>query len=188
MWLTQPSGWMASAQSLDTTRVRRLELQPNSTMDRRAFIRRAGALVTAGTLAGCSGGEASSGEAGTGENGESGPSVESYLSDVSNFDGTVADRTGQSEVILKVGAEGNGGNFAFAPSAARVATGTKIVWEWTGKGGQHNVVAESGGEFESDFASKAGYTFSQTFDSPGTVLYYCQPHISLGMKGGIIIE
>ena len=38
-----------------------------------------------------------------------------YLSDVDNFDGTTADMTGQDEVTIAVGAEGNGGGFAFDP-------------------------------------------------------------------------
>ncbi|MFB6156286.1 MAG: halocyanin domain-containing protein [Haloferacaceae archaeon] len=99
-------------------------------------------------------------------------SVESYLSDVSNFDGTVVDATGQSEVTVDVGTSGNGGNFAFAPPAVRIDAGTTVVWEWTGKGGQHNVVVGSGADFESELASEAGHTFARTFDASGTVLYY----------------
>jgi len=69
--------------------------------------------------------------------------------------GTVADETGSSEVTVTVGAAGNGGFCAFDPPAVRVEPGANVVWEWTGKGGQHNVVHEAG-DFESDGADGAG--------------------------------
>jgi halocyanin-like protein len=112
--------------------------------------------------------------------------VSEYLSDDASFDG-VEDLTGQSEVTVKNGAAGNDGNFAFGPSAIRIDAGTTVVWEWTGKGGQHNVVDEDGG-FEADLTAEEGYTFEQTFGESGVTLYYCQPHKMLGMKGAIIVE
>ncbi|MFB6304274.1 MAG: halocyanin domain-containing protein [Haloferacaceae archaeon] len=175
-------------------------------MDRRAFVRGVASLAVAGALAGCSGGGGEGGGTATAsptptptetETGTATPtptegggtqSLQSYLSDVGNFDGTVVDATGQSEVTVSVGAPGNGGNFAFDPPAVRVDAGTTAVWEWTGNGGQHNVVAESGADFESELTDAAGHTFSYTFESTGTVLYYCQPHRSLGMKGAVVVE
>ena len=76
-----------------------------------------------------------------------------YLSDVDNFDGTTADMTGQDEVTIAVGAEGNGGGFAFDPPAVQVDPGTTVVWEWIGAGGQHNVVDEAD-NFESDLVEE----------------------------------
>jgi len=108
-----------------------------------------------------------------------------YLSDVDNFDGTTADMTGQDEVAIAVGAEGNGGGFAFDPPAVQVDPGTTVVWEWTGAGGQHNVVDEDGA-FESDLVGEEGFTFEYTFDS-GVVKYFCQPHKGLGMKGVVAV-
>ncbi|MFB6281488.1 MAG: halocyanin domain-containing protein [Haloferacaceae archaeon] len=175
-------------------------------LDRRAFVRGVGSLTLAGALAGCSGGGGGGGEeteaeteAGTetetatatptpASGGDVPAAVSEYLSDVGNFDGSVADRTGQSEVTVEVGAQGNGGNFAFAPPAVRVDAGTTVVWEWTGQGGQHNVVAESGADFASELVSEAGHTFSQTLDATGVVTYYCEPHQSLGMKGAVVVE
>ena len=60
----------------------------------------------------------------------------------------MVDRTGQSSVEVAVGAAGNGGNFAFGPAAVKVSKGTKVVWEWNGKGGTHNVKATEGGGFD----------------------------------------
>lgn len=114
--------------------------------------------------------------------------VTEWLSDVDNYDGTVTDRTGQNEVSVMTGTEGNGDNFAFDPAAIRVETGSTVTWEWTGKGGSHNVVADSGGDFESDLVDEEGFTFGQTFESSGVITYFCSPHKGLGMKGAIIVE
>jgi halocyanin-like protein len=109
-----------------------------------------------------------------------------WLSDVSNYDGTTVDRTGQDEVTVRVGTQANGGAFGFGPPAVRVSPGTTVVWQWTGEGNQHNVVDEAGA-FESDLASEAGYTFEHTFESEGTFKYYCQPHETVGMKGVVVV-
>jgi halocyanin-like protein len=116
---------------------------------------------------------------------QSGP-FDGWMSDVGNYEGLV-DATGQGEVTISVGAEGNGGAFAFDPPAVRVDPGTTVLWEWTGEGGQHNVVAEEGGEFESELTTEAGFTFEQTFDAEGVVKYYCTPHRALGMKGVVVV-
>jgi len=108
------------------------------------------------------------------------------MEDVGNYDG-VTDETGSSEVTVSVGAEGNGGNFAFAPSAVRVSTGTTVVWEWTGQGAQHNVAAEDA-DFESELSQEEGFTFEHTFEESGTYRYVCTPHRSLGMKGVVVVE
>jgi halocyanin-like protein len=105
-----------------------------------------------------------------------------YLDDVANFDGSPADRTGQDTVTVRVGAQGNGGTFAFSPPAVRVDPGTTVRWEWTGQGGSHSVTAEDG-SFDSGLASSAGVNFERTFDSAGAAKYFCQPHRSIGMKG-----
>jgi halocyanin-like protein len=109
-----------------------------------------------------------------------------WMSDVGNYS-EVEDATGQDEVTITVGAEGNGGAYAFGPPAVQVDPGTTVVWEWTGEGGQHNVVAEEGGDFESDLTAEAGFTFEQTLDSEGTIKYFCQPHRALGMKGVVVV-
>ena len=110
-----------------------------------------------------------------------------WMGDVDNYDGSVTDATGQDEVTVEVGTQGNGGAFAFGPPAVRVDPGTTVVFEWTGEGGQHNVVAEEGADFESELTSEGGFTFEQTFDSEGVVKYYCNPHRALGMKGVVVV-
>ena len=123
-------------------------------------------------LAGCSGN-------GTG-------AIEDHLSDANNYDGSIADETGQTEVTIDVGA-GSTGN-AFEPAAVRIDAGTTVVWEWTGEGGSHNVssVDDSDTSFRSgDTTDEAGVTYEYTFDAAGTQLYVCEPHEPVGMKGGI---
>lgn len=145
-----------------------------TTTARRGFLRALGAAGAAGTaaLAGCASG------AGDDGNGDSGP-YDGWLGNASGFDGEPADRTGKSEVTVEVGA---GDGFSFAPVAVRVSTGTTVVWEWTGKGSQHNVVAEDD-SFESPFYRSVGRTFSHEFPEAGVSKYFCSPHRNLGMKG-----
>ena len=108
-----------------------------------------------------------------------------WFSNTSNFDGTV-DRTGQENVRITVGAEGNNGNFAFGPAAVQVDPGTTVVWEWSGNGSLHNVVAEDG-SFESETTDEKGHTFEQTFEESGVVKYACSPHEPMGMKGAVVV-
>lgn len=110
-----------------------------------------------------------------------------WLSDTSNFDGTVADATGQSTVTIEVGTEANDGAFGFSPPAVRVDPGTTVIWEWTGEGGVHNVHAMEGADFQSETTESAGFTFEQTLDESGVVKYQCDPHAALGMKGVVVV-
>lgn len=109
-----------------------------------------------------------------------------WFDDVSNYRGVV-DETGNSEVEITVGAKGNQGNFAFAPAAVTVSTGTTVIWRWNGEGSIHNVV-DTEGRFESEIMSRAGATFEHTFERNGTYKYYCGPHKQSGMKGAVVVE
>lgn len=99
---------------------------------------------------------------------------------------TVVDETGKKKVTVVVGAEGNGGTYAFGPAAVRIDPGTTVVWQWSGNGGMHNVIAENG-SFESDLQEKAGATFEHTFEADGINRYYCEPHRAMGMKGIVLV-
>jgi len=117
---------------------------------------------------------------------QSEPGYDGWFEDVGNFDETV-DKRGQDEVTITVGAQGNGGAFAFDPPAVRISRGTTIVWEWTGNGGSHNVVAENGA-FESELVGDSGHTFEYTFEESGIVKYACTPHKTAGMKGAVVVS
>lgn len=114
------------------------------------------------------------------------PAYEGWFSDVSNYRGTY-DFTDRSEVTVAVGAPGNGGNFAFEPAAIAISTGTTVAWDWTGKDGPHNVVAEDG-TFESETKSGDAASFSYTFPSAGNHRYLCEPHANMGMKGAVVVR
>ncbi len=111
--------------------------------------------------------------------------LSAWFSNTSNYDGVV-DETGSSSVTVKVGTEANGGAFGYGPAAVRVDPGTTVTWEWTGNGGSHNVVADSGA-FESELVGDAGHTFEHTFEESGVFKYACTPHKAMGMKGAVVV-
>lgn len=112
------------------------------------------------------------------------PDFDGWLDGV---DGGFRDARGESSVTVQVGADGNNGSFAFSPAGLWVDPGTTVTWEWTGAGGQHNVSAQSGASFESDLTDEQGFTFEYTFEDPGISTYQCDPHASLGMRGGVAV-
>ncbi|WP_310899647.1 plastocyanin/azurin family copper-binding protein [Haloarcula onubensis] len=67
----------------------------------------------------------------------------------------------------------------------RVDAGTTVTW--VGTGNSYNVVHERG-DFESDLTAEEGSTFEHTFESAGTYLYYCAPHLGFGMRGAVVVE
>ena len=116
------------------------------------------------------------------------PDFGGFLDDVGNFDGTVVDASAQDSVTVTVGAEGNGGNFAFDPPAVQVDKGTTVQWDGTGEGGEHNVVSDGDGPLDSgEPVTSADTTYEHTFESDGLYNYICEPHVSLGMKGSVVV-
>jgi halocyanin-like protein len=181
------------------------EVISESAETRRRFLQLSGALVATTAIAGCTGGSGSQSDGGDGDgggdgggsggdgsdggssgsdgegSGSGGGEFDGWFDNVGNYDGVV-DATGEDEVAVTVGAEGNGGTFAFDPAAFRVDSGTTVVWEWTGDGGAED------GSFESELQSDAGATFEHTFEESGTYEYACTPHKSMGMKGAVVVE
>jgi halocyanin-like protein len=108
---------------------------------------------------------------------------------VGNFDGSTADRTGQDEVTVEVGTDANGGSFGFGPPAVRVSPGTTVNFEWVSN--THNVVVQNqpeGADWSGDEEiHNEGYSYSHTFDTPGVYTYYCNPHLTAGMKGAVVV-
>jgi halocyanin-like protein len=148
-------------------------------LSRRAFLRAATGATAAG---------AATAGAGTAAAQSSQPDWGGWLEGV---DGGYSDERGNSEVTVEVGAEGNGGNLAFAPAGIWVDPGTTVTWEWTGKGGGHNVKHEEGpASLDSGAAvAEAGTTYTHTFGEgeTGITKYYCSPHRSLGMLGAVAV-
>ncbi len=115
--------------------------------------------------------------------------VDSFLSDVENYEGEIMDARGMDEVVVAVGAEGNGGAFAFEYPAIAIDSGSTVSWRWTGEGGQHNVVSQGPTDFEfsSGNPKVSGDPYEHTFDGAGVGTYVCTPHVSLGMKGAVVV-
>jgi len=149
-------------------------------MHRRDFLRAAGAAGGATAVAGA-GGTAAAQEGGAPQ-----PDYGGWFSDVSNYS-TTEDFRGQDEVTVEVGVEGNGNFWAFGPPAIHVDPGTTIIWEWTGQGSAHNVVAEDESYSSGSPVAQAGTTFERTYDEDGIYKYYCDPHLSVGMKGAVVV-
>jgi halocyanin-like protein len=114
--------------------------------------------------------------------------VDRWVVDSSNFDGTVVDRTDAETATITVGAPGNRGDLAFDPPVLRISTGTTVEWEWTGNGGGHNVVFLNADVHSGQVTHEPGSHFQHTFEQSGTYRYACQPHRALGQKGAIIVE
>lgn len=156
---------------------------------RRALLRTLGGLAGV-SLAGCSsdGGRTAT-ESTYPEYADVPESVDEYLSDTSNFDGTGVDRTDAEEVSVTVGARGNGGYLAFDPAVVAISPGTTVVWTWSGRGGRHNVASPDDHEplYSGPAISSDSETYAYTFEDSGTYRYVCNPHRFMGMKGAIIV-
>jgi len=141
-----------------------------------------------GFLRAATGAAAAAGATGTaaGQEGEQ-PEWGGWLSGV---EGGYEDVRGESEVVVEVGAQGNGGSFAFSPAGIWVDPGTTVVWEWTGEGGGHNVVAQDGpAGLDSDTYNEAGDHYQYTFEEAdaGITNYLCEPHRDLNMYGAVAV-
>ncbi|MFB6253100.1 MAG: halocyanin domain-containing protein [Halobacteriaceae archaeon] len=106
-----------------------------------------------------------------------------------NYQGNVVDKRNQQTVTVEVGAQGNGGTFAFAPPALQISPGTKVTFKWVSN--THNIVVESqpdGASWNGHTAiENKGFTYTHTFSTEGIYKYYCRPHLPLGMKGAIVV-
>lgn len=153
---------------------------------RRTLLRTGAGAATAGALAATSVGTASAQDEYGG-----------YLANVDNFEGT-ADARGLDPVPLTVGAGSDG--LLFGPTAAvLVEPGQTVEWEWTGVGGDHNVVEEielddvdeptfdSRPTHEGNAIAEEGFTYEFTFEDEGVYKYVCTPHRTLEMKGVIVV-
>ncbi|MFB6084019.1 MAG: halocyanin domain-containing protein [Halorientalis sp.] len=107
-----------------------------------------------------------------------------------NYDGSPADRTGADRVTVTVGAEGNGGTFAYDPPAVVVSPGTTVVFEWASD--NHNVLVEEqpdgAGWQGHESIENSGFSFEHTFETKGVYKYYCRPHVPVGMKGVVEVK
>jgi halocyanin-like protein len=146
---------------------------------RRRLLRAGGATLTA-ALAGCLG--ALGGEIEFDD--EVPAAVVDHLASANNVDGSVTDRTDEAKLVIETGP---GGNLSYDPALVAIDAGTTVTWEWQSNG--HTVTSEqTPGETEFDTRGTNGDQFTETFDVPGNVLYYCNPHRGAGHLGAIIVK
>lgn len=110
--------------------------------------------------------------------------------ETANFDGSTVDRTESDQVTITVGAEGNNGTFAFDPPAVAVSPGTTVSFEWASD--NHNILVEGqpgGADWQGhEDLENSGFSTEHTFETEGVYTYYCEPHLSLGMKGVVEVK
>lgn len=163
-------------------------MPPETTyIDRRSTLRAISAIGLGSLVAGCLGDDDVTPDDDIPEE------VHEFLdgNNANEYDGTLADATGQSEVTVENGAGGQG--FAYDPPVLKVDVDTTVVWEWTGRGGSHNVVSRSESEFEfesdgGDLIAEAGHTFEYMFEEPGIAYYECTAHVAQGQVAVVIVE
>jgi plastocyanin len=102
---------------------------------------------------------------------------------------------GAKTVEVKVGPNGT---LTFSPKTVVIDAGDSV--KFTNQGGSHNVAASSGAwtcaQGCSDSGgngniSSAAWSFTRTFNTPGTIGYYCQAHGTPnggGMAGSIVVN
>lgn len=82
----------------------------------------------------------------------------------------------------------------FRPETVSVPVGTTVTWRW--RSDDHNLVPSGAPEGASwdgtpgdeEVTYGQGYRYETTFRVPGTYAYYCQPHLSAGMTGAVVVE
>jgi plastocyanin len=105
-----------------------------------------------------------------------------------SFSATAAGPDGGPPGAVEVQLLSSGGN-RFEPANVTVAVGTTVTWTWVG--GFHDVTSAGNPSFSSSGAPVAPpRSFSHTFTTPGTYLYFCSVHgsPSSGMRGTIVVQ
>lgn len=110
-----------------------------------------------------------------------------WMAGVTNYD-KVEEYVEEDPVTVKVGDEGNGGNYAFSPPVISIPKRTTVKWVWTGEGANQHTVSEKNKRFESRIYSNKGAEFKHTFSETGVYKYYCVFHHPLGEKGVVIVR
>jgi halocyanin-like protein len=114
-------------------------------------------------------------------------SVDAWLEDANGYDGDVRRFAPGARPTILVGDETDDG-VAFAPPAIEVAPMTYVRWDWTGHGGQHNVVALDGTFDSGRSNAQSGTGYHYVFDEPGEYAYVSEPHRADGMRGAVIVK
>ena len=103
------------------------------------------------------------------------------------FSATASDPAAPAPVQIQL--RNDGGNNRFEPANITIPPGTTVAWNWVG--GLHDVTPSGDPVFTgSGPAVPSPHSYSHTFNSPGTYLYFCTVHGSAttGMRGTIEVR
>lgn len=119
------------------------------------------------------------------------PGVQSAQATVAEAEGSpvpftaTATAPGGAPTEVQIRLISSGGN-RFDPASVTVPVGTRVTWTWVG--GFHDVSSTA---FNGSGApASPPQSYSLTFDTPGTYLYFCSVHGSpaSGMRGTIVVR
>src|SRR2546429_9292763 len=85
-----------------------------------------------------------------------------------------------NRVAMVEGNQNDLSTYKSQPIDITVPAGSTVVWHNDGQ--QPHTATANDGSFASPYLTN-GKEFSFTFKTPGDVQYYCEPHVSYGMKG-----
>jgi plastocyanin len=74
-------------------------------------------------------------------------------------------------------------NLSFHPATLSIHRGDSVRWVWQDGGVEHNV---TGARFHS--RTMGSGSFTERFTHSGTFNYHCTIHVSVGMKGKIVVR
>ena len=99
---------------------------------------------------------------------------------------------GAADHVIDVGPDGG---VNFVPDTLHIQAGDTVTWRSVGGYHSHNVVGPTfrcshGCDGEGGIGNPAidAWSFTRSFATEGTVDYYCEIHVSLGMSGTIVVE
>ncbi len=107
--------------------------------------------------------------------------LDAWLEEANGYDGETRRFGPDGRATVAVGEDGN----AFSPVAIEVPPMTAVQWDWTGHGGQHNVVALDGTFDSGNTNAQAGTSYEFFFEEPGEYAFVSEPDD--GMRGAVIV-
>jgi len=114
-------------------------------------------------------------------------SLDDWLDDANGYDGEPRRFGPESRPTVWVGQEMDGG-LAFDPPVIEIPPMTTVRWDWTGHGGQQNVVALDDTFDSGRTNAQAGTMYHYFFEETGEYRYVSEPNRDGGMKGAIIVK
>ncbi|MFD1589353.1 halocyanin domain-containing protein [Halorientalis brevis] len=113
--------------------------------------------------------------------------LDEWLADANGYTGRPARFGAGDRPTIRVG-EPVDDALAFAPAVIEVPPMTKVRWDWTGHGGQQNVVALDGTFDSGRTNAQAGTEYHYVFEDTGEYPFVSEPHRDEGMKGAVIVR